>query len=102
MLPSLISGQSRNTFCSVLYNVACTLALSSSANTSRISVRTVSWIEGKLSCFAMAGRLSFDSGRFGGRVTRYWAVTEVEKILSATSAVVSHHQLAWDVEGRTG
>jgi len=48
-------------------------------------VRTVSCILGKSSCLAMAARLSLDRGRFGGRVTRYWAVTDVENILSATS-----------------
>jgi hypothetical protein len=68
-----------------LYNVAWTLALSSSANTSRKSVRTVSCILGKSNCLAMAARLSLERGRFGGSVTRYWAVTDVEKILSATS-----------------
>jgi hypothetical protein len=44
-------------------------------------------MDGKFSCFAIAGRFSTDSGRFGGRVTVYWAVTEVEKIRSATSTI---------------
>jgi hypothetical protein len=57
-------------------------------------VRTVSCIEGKFSCFAIAGRFSTDSGRFGGRVTVYWAVTEVEKIRSATSAILALVQLS--------
>jgi hypothetical protein len=78
----------------VLYKVAWTLALSSSANTSRISVRTVSCIEGKFNCFAIAGRFSTDSGRFGGKVMLYWAVTEVEKIRSATSTISALVQLS--------
>ena len=89
MLPSFTSGQSFKIFCKVLYKVACTLALSSSAKTSRISVRTFICMEGKSSVLAIAGRFSTDNGRLGGKFTSYWAVTEVEKIRSATSNRVS-------------
>ena len=89
MLPSFTSGQSFKIFCRVLYKVACTLALSSSAKTSRISVRTFVCMEGKSSVLAIAGKFSTDNGRLGGKLTSYWAVTEVEKIRSATSDYVS-------------
>lgn len=52
-------------------------------------MRTFVCIEGKSSVLAIAGRFSTDNGRFGGRFTSYWAVTEVEKIRSATSDHVS-------------